>query len=86
MSTPVKSVKVYRVIGRMKIRDSWQIFRIDLIGTRISEVIDRVYSVLGSRHKLPRQLIKILDVKEIDSSEARDEVKILLMLDKVVKF
>ncbi len=86
MSSPVKSVKVYRVVGRMKIRNSWQKFKIDITGTRVSEVIERVYSMLGSRHKLNRQMIKILDVREISPEEARDEIKILLMLDKIVKF
>ena len=86
MSSPVKSVKVYRVVGQMKIRNSWQKFKIDITGTRVSEVIERVYSMLGSRHKLNRQMIKILDVREISPEEARDEIKILLMLDKIVKF
>ncbi len=86
MATPIKGVKVYRVIGEMKIRNKWQKFRIEMLGTKISEVIEKTYSILGSRHKLNRQLIRIHDVQEISPEEAKDEIKMLMMLDKVVKF
>ncbi|NPA24101.1 MAG: 50S ribosomal protein LX [Crenarchaeota archaeon] len=86
MATPIKGVKIYRVIGEMKVRNTWQKFKIDMLGTKISEVIEKTYSILGSRHKLNRQLIRIQDVQEIDPEEARDEIKIMMMLDKVVKF
>ncbi len=80
------SVKVYRVIGMMRIKNQWQKFRIDLTATKVSEVVERVYSLLGSRHKLPRQFIRILEIKQIAPEEAKPEIQQLIALDKVVKF
>ncbi len=80
------SVKVYRVIGMMRIKNQWQKFRIDLTATKVPEVIERVYSLLGSRHKLPRQFIRILEIRQISPEEAKPEIQQLVALDKVVKF
>ena len=80
-------VKLYRVSGFMKIKNTWQKFTIELTATKVSEAIERVYSWLGSRHKLPRSSIRITEVRVISPEEAkRREVVQLLALDKVVKF
>ena len=49
--------------GRMLISHDklpeWRIFRLELRGIKLEDVIEKVYSELGSRHKLRRKHIKI---------------------------
>ncbi len=80
-------VKIYRVHGLMKIKNTWQKFTIELTATKTADAIERVYTWLCSRHKLTRRDIKILDVRIISLEEVRKkELTQLLMLDRIVKF
>ncbi len=81
------SVRVYRVSGKMKIKNVWQKFSLEVTATKPYEAIEKVYCELGSRHKLPRNLIKIESVREIKPEEARrKEILELLMLEYFVKW
>lgn len=83
----MSQVKLFRVEGLMKIKNTWQKFTIELPGTKISEIIDRVYTWLGSRHKLSRLNIRILNVKVIKPEEAKKKDVIqLLTLDRIIRF
>jgi len=65
----------------MRIKGVWQKFTIEWPGLDEKHVIERVYSVLGSRHKLKRSEIKIIKVIEISPEEVEDRyVKDLLEL------
>jgi len=71
----VREVKVFRVEGVAlfspdRIR-RWQPFVIDVRALKPEHAVEKVYSDLGSRHKLKRSNIKILSVKEIDISESK---------------
>ncbi len=62
-------VKVYRVRGialfspeRIRV---WQPFTIDVRAMKKEDAIEKVYSDLGSKHKLRRAHIKVIDVSEI---------------------
>ncbi len=68
-------VKVYRVRGVAlfspdKLRE-WQPFTIDVRAVKKEDAIEKVYSDLGSRHKLKRAHIKILEVREIRPEESK---------------
>ena len=68
-------VKVYRVTGVAlfspdRTRD-WQPFTIDVRAVKKEDAVEKVYSDLGSKHKLKRAHIKILEVKEISPEEAK---------------
>ncbi len=80
-------VRAFRVSGVMRIKGSWQKFSVEL--TEVSEegAVERVYSLLGSRHKLKRAHIKVLEVRELSPDEVTDlRVRRLLSADKVVVF
>ena len=80
-------VRVYRVIGHMRIKMQWQKFVIDVPATKPSEAIEKVYSDLGSRHKLKRNLIRIESIREISKDEVRKrEVLQLLSLESLIKW
>ncbi len=72
---PEREVKVYRVKGvALFSPDSirvWQPFTIDVRAVKKEDAIEKVLSELGSRHKLKRYHIRILDVKEIRPEEAK---------------
>ncbi len=70
-------VKVFRVSGIAlfspdKLRE-WQAFRIDVRALAKEHAIEKVLSELGSRHKLKRSHIKILEVKEIRPEESKSK-------------
>ncbi|RLG88678.1 MAG: 50S ribosomal protein L18a [Thermoprotei archaeon] len=70
-----REVKVFRVSGVAlfspdSIR-SWQPFSIDVRALKKEDAIEKVLSELGSRHKLKRSHIKILEVKEIPPEKAK---------------
>ncbi len=71
----VGRVKVYRVEGLAlfspdKIR-RWQPFTADVRALKPEEAIEKVYSDMGSRHKLKRAHVKIINVKEISPEESK---------------
>ncbi len=81
----IMEVKVFRVSGLMRIGNEWQKFTLELTGLKKEHVIEEVYSLLGSRHKLKRAHIKIQEIKEIPYDEVEDpRIRKLLSLDKII--
>lgn len=62
-------IKVYRIIGKMLLSHDHfpeeRIFRMEIPAVSEKDALERVYSELGSRHKLKRSHIKIIEIKEI---------------------
>jgi len=80
-------VRVFRVSGFMKIRREWQKFSLELTGVKREDVVEQVYSLLGSRHKLKRAHIRIVEVKEISPEEVQSpRLRDLIKTDKIVLF
>ncbi len=72
-----REVKVFRVSGVAlfspdRTRD-WQPFEIDVRALKKEHAIEKVLSELGSRHKLKRSHIKILEVREISPEESKSK-------------
>lgn len=65
-------VRVFKIEGIMRLKHGWQKFSIEKRGIRKDEVVERVLSELGSRHKLPRFHIKITAIREIKEDEITD--------------
>jgi len=77
----VASVRIYRIEGYVK----GARFRLELTGTRASEVIERVYSIMGGRHGARRDSIKIVSVVELKPEEVRRrEILQILSMDRIV--
>ncbi|RLF24308.1 MAG: 50S ribosomal protein LX [Thermoprotei archaeon] len=68
----MSEVRNFRVEGRMRIGDSWQKFAIEIRAIKPEHAIEKVYSELGSRHKLKRHHIKIERVVEVSPEELRN--------------
>jgi len=67
-----KNPKVYRVKGEFLMGGSMQPFTMESISTGPEEVKEKIYSELGSRHRVKRSKILIRSVEEIDPAEAKD--------------
>ena len=73
----MSGVKIYRVKGKMLLSHDkfpeWRKFTIEVRALNKDDAIEKVYSELGSRHKLKRYHIKIdrdSDVEEIPLEQA----------------
>ncbi len=70
-------MKVFRVKGlamfspdRVRV---WQPFTVDVRAVKPEDAVEKVLSDMGSRHKLKRFHIKILEVKEISVEESKSK-------------
>ena len=80
------SVKVYKIRGYMKYRTGeLQKFTLEIPALKREHALEKLYSLLGSRHKLKRSHIKIQEVEEVDPSNAEsDYVRDLVSLNMIV--
>ena len=86
----MSEVKIFRVKGRMLLSHDrfpeWRNFTIYVRALKPEHALERVYSELGSRHKLRRKHIKIEEVKEVPLEEVEDLAIIRLsQLERWVK-
>ena len=82
-----REVKVYRVAGYMYLYRSGERrkFVIEVPAIRPEHAVERVLSELGSRHKLSRAHIKLVEVVEIPENEvSTPHVAELLRLERLV--
>ncbi len=70
------TVKTFLIEGKMLLSHDknprWQKFRVYRRGVKEEDVVERVLSELGSRHKLKRHHIKIEGVREVNEEEIED--------------
>ncbi|MEM0000745.1 MAG: 50S ribosomal protein L18Ae [Desulfurococcaceae archaeon] len=83
-------IKIYRITGRMLVSHdrlpTWQKFVQEIRALNEKDALEKVYSLLGSRHKLKRRHIKIIEVKEISPEEAsKPYILQILKLERLVK-
>jgi large subunit ribosomal protein LX len=64
--------KIFRVKGWFKKPWQKQVFVKELPALSEQQAIERIYSEVGSRHKVKRNLIHIEEVIEIKPEEAKD--------------
>ncbi len=85
----MSEVKIFRIYGYMLIGTStapeWRKFVKEIRALKLSDALEKLYSELGSKHKVKRANIKILKVEEISPEQALDKyVKELSQLTKMV--
>ena len=73
-------MQIYRIRGWFKQGLYRQNFTRELLALSKEQALERVYSELGSRHKLKRNLINIDEVTEIKPEEVTDP-RVLAMLE-----
>lgn len=72
----MSEVKIYRIEGYMLISHdrapAWQKFKKEVLALKPEHALEKVYSELGSAHKLRRKHIRITSIKEISPDEVED--------------
>jgi large subunit ribosomal protein LX len=67
-------IKVYRITGKMLLSHDHfpeeRVFRMEIPAVSEKDALEKVYSELGSRHKVKRSHIKVIEVKEIPPEQA----------------
>jgi len=86
----VAEVKVYLVEGEMLLghdsKPEWRKFRIYVRALKPEHALERVYSELGSRHKLRRKHIRVTSVREVPLEEVGDVwILGLARLERIVR-
>ena len=69
-------MRAFRLTGNYPVRKNIQSFSIDLISTDDVDARHRLYSAIGSRHRVQRRRINIEDVAEIDPTTSNAAVVI----------
>jgi large subunit ribosomal protein LX len=76
--------KIYRIVGETT---TGMKFKMDVTAEKPHDAVEKVLSLIGSRHKLKRVQIKIKEVSVVPPEEAQsEEVKLLMAIDKIVKY
>jgi len=61
------SIKKFMIKGKFRMGESMQPFEKFIMGDNEEHAKEFVYSDLGSKHKTPRNKIKIDNIEEVDS-------------------
>lgn len=78
----MSEVRIFRIRGQITHPSMKTSFTKEVRALKLQDALERVYSELGSRHKLKRYHIKIVEVREIPPEEVADPVlKRLLELE-----
>ncbi len=72
--------KIFRIKGKILGKDEVMEFSREYKALKEEDVIETIYSDLGSKHHVKRTLIKIEEIKEISEDEITDPI-----LEKIVK-
>lgn len=66
--------KVFRVTGTFHTGHHDQSFSKEIVADKDARARELILSLLGSKHAVPRRLIKITDVKEVPADQIEDAV------------
>jgi large subunit ribosomal protein LX len=81
----MSEVKVFRVLGEIRKPNLKTPFRKEVIATKPEHAVEKVYTELGSKHRVKRFHIKISKVEEVAPQDIEDPLirKILVGEEKV---
>ena len=76
--------KIYRIVGETT---TGMKFKMEVTAEKPHDAVEKALSLIGSRHKLKRGQIRIKEVSVVPPEEAQsEEVKLLVAIDKIVKY
>ena len=67
-------MKVFRVTGEIRKPNLKTSFRKEIITTKPEHAVEKVYTELGSKHRVKRFQIKIISVEEVPTDEIEDPI------------
>ena len=70
----MSEVKVFRVIGKIRKPNFQTDFRKDVRALKPEDAVEKVYMLLGSKHRVKRFQMTISRVEEIEPQEIKDNI------------
>jgi large subunit ribosomal protein LX len=70
----MNEVKVFRVVGKIRKPNFQTDFRKEVRALKPEDAVEKVYMLLGSKHRVKRFQIKISKVEEIALEEIEDNI------------
>ena len=70
----MSEVKVFRVIGKIRKPNFQTDFRKEVRALKPEDAVEKVYMLLGSKHRVKRFQITISKVEEIEPQEIKDNI------------
>ena len=71
-----KPMQAFRVVGTAPFGRQRQQFTQDVVASNKEEAIDRIYSIIGSRHRAKRRAINIESCKKIKPTDSSNPIVI----------
>ncbi len=68
----MERLKVFRVTGEIRKPNLKTSFRKEIIAAKPEHAVEKVYAELGSRHRVKRFQIKIINVEEVPADQMED--------------
>lgn len=56
----------FEIVGEFRTQEGWQKFRKVIEAHTERFALEKVYSIIGSNHKIKRHLIKVEEVKQVE--------------------
>lgn len=67
----MSEVKLYRVIGKITKPNLKTIFRKEIRALKPEHAIEEIYKIIGSKHRVKRFHIKVMNIEEISGEERK---------------
>ena len=68
------AMKPYRISGTFLMGDAWSPFKKEVAAKDQVDAVKRLYSDLGSKHRVKRRNIKITSVEELEEDQVQDPI------------
>jgi len=65
-------MKAFRIIGKFKMGEQQASFTKETVANSRDEAVEKILSVIGSKHRVKRKKIRIESVRELKSEEIED--------------
>ncbi len=67
-------MKPYRISGTFLMGDAWSPFKKEVAAKDQVDAVKRLYSDLGSKHRVKRRNIRITSVEEVPEDQVQDSI------------
>jgi large subunit ribosomal protein LX len=67
-------MKPYRISGTFLMGDAWSPFKKEVAAKDQVDAVKRLYSDLGSKHRVKRRNIRITSVEELPKDQVQDQI------------
>lgn len=67
-------MKPYRISGTFLMGDAWSPFKKEVAAEDQVDAVKRLYSDLGSKHRVKRRNIRITSVEELPEDQVQDSI------------